>query len=80
MAGKPLSELRKAAAQGRVKTIPAEKVEVVEAPVEKAARELEQERGLNEILSEAKIRAAKGEENEDVLAMVKSLKEMLRGG
>lgn len=79
MAGKPLSELRRTAAQGRVKTIPAEKVEVVEAPVE-TARELEQERGLNEILSEAKIRAAKGEENEDVLAMVKSLKEMLRGG
>lgn len=78
MAGKPLHELRRAAAQARVKTIPAEKVEVVETPVEKA-EEPEKARSLNEILSDAKMRAARGEENEDILAMVKSLKGMLRG-
>lgn len=79
MAGKPLHELRRAAAQARVKTIPAEKVEVVETPVKKAAEEPEKARSLNEILSDAKMRAARGEENEDILAMVKSLKGMLRG-
>ena len=80
MAGKPLHELRRAAAQARVKTIPPEKVEVVETPVEKEpAPEPEKARSLNEILSDAKMRAARGEENEDILAMVKSLKGMLRG-
>lgn len=79
MAGKPLHELRRAAAQSRVKTIPAEKVEVVETPIEKATEEPGKARSMNEILSDAKMRAARGEENEDILAMVKSLKDMLRG-
>lgn len=76
MAGKPLHELRRAAAQPRVKTVPADRVEVVETP---AAPEVEKDRSLNDILSDAKMRAAKGEENQDVLAMVKSLKDMLHG-
>ncbi len=86
MAGKPLHELRRAAAQSRVKTIPADRVEVVETPAAAAAQpavepaaEPEQDRSLNDILSDAKMRAARGEENEDILAMVKSLKGMLRG-
>lgn len=79
MAGKPLHELRRAAAQTRVRTIPADKVEVVEtaaarAPVEKTAG-----KSMNDVLADAKMRAARGEENEDILAMVKSLKDMLRG-
>ena len=60
MAGKPLHELRKAAEQARVKTVSAEKVEVAETPVEKPAKEAEEARGLNDILSSAKMRAARG--------------------
>ena len=85
MAGKPLHELRRAAAQSRVKAAPVERAEVVKAPapeaqpVEQKAAEPEKDRSLNDILSDAKMRAAWGEENEDILAMVKSLKGMLRG-
>lgn len=85
MAGKPLHELRRAAAQSRVKAAPADRAEVVKAPaaeaqpVEQKAAEPEKDRSLNDILSDAKMRAARGEENEDILAMVKSLKGMLRG-
>lgn len=79
MAGKPLHELRKVAEQARVKTVLAEKVEVAETPVEKPAKEPGEARSLNDILSNAKMRAARGEENEDILAMVKSIKGMLRG-
>lgn len=79
MAGKPLHELRRAAAQARGQAVPAkEKKPAVEPAVEKKT-EPAPERSMNEILSDAKIRAAKGEENEDILAMVKSIKSMLRG-
>lgn len=82
MAGKPLHELRRAAAQKReparpekkaTETVPETVPSVEPASVEPPAP------GLNEILSDAKQRAARGEENEDIFAMVKSLKDMLRG-
>ena len=82
MAGKPLHELRRAAAQSRVKAVPADRVEVIDppaTPVQAASEPETTERSLNDILSDAKMRAARGEENEDILAMVKSLKGMLRG-
>ncbi len=75
MAGKPLHELRRAAAQSRA--VPADKVNVVKPPVEKTAAV--PEKSLDDILSDAKMRAVRGEENEDILAMVKSLKGMLHG-
>ena len=80
MAGKPLHELRRAAAQSRVKAAQADRAEVAKAPapeaqpVEQKAAEPEKDRSLNDWGS-----AARGEENEDILAMVKSLKGMLRG-
>ena len=84
MAGKPLHELRRSAAQSRVKTIPADRVEVIDPPAPAIAPEPEpapetEARSLNDILSDAKLRAARGEENDDILAMVKSLKGMLHG-
>ncbi len=48
-------------------------------PVAQTVGPVGETRSLGEILSDAKLRAAKGEEDDNILAMVKSLKDMLHG-